>query len=358
MKSTPDHVDVTALGVHVRLRFADGVSAEQRAAVAHAWQGAAVTGGQPETEIEVKASESLAPFLEGLSSRVTLSAINQRREQLVMFHAAGIAMPDGRTLAFVGPSGRGKTTLSAALGRHYGYVSDETVGIDDTLVVHAHRKPLSVITTQGQPKQQVPPADAGLLDVPDGPLRLAGLILIDRASEPVAASIEQVPLTDALAGLVSEVSYLGMRPQAIQRLARFCTATGGVKRIHYSDAEDAAALVPQLLLAAEPEAWKPALDADLEAEWATAGEFAIHSDVLDAITVGARLVALVNDRLLVLDGIAPAIWRAVRQGADRAGIVTEVVSEHGPPADGEPEELVASVLEEMISLTLLRSRCS
>ena len=57
-----------------------------------------------------------AVMLSGLSQQVTLAAIEAARGRAWMLHAAGIATPDGQVVVLVGPSGRGKTTASRALG--------------------------------------------------------------------------------------------------------------------------------------------------------------------------------------------------------------------------------------------------
>src|SRR5690606_2237523 len=106
----------------VRLRFAEAVPAELEDAVRHAWSGAQTSPGEPDAEIEITPTASLTSYLGYLSSHVTMAAIGHQQGSLVMLHAGALALPDGRVVAFVGPSGRGKTTLTAALSREYGYV--------------------------------------------------------------------------------------------------------------------------------------------------------------------------------------------------------------------------------------------
>ena len=101
-------------------------------------------------------------MLSSLSQQVTLAAIEAARGRAWMLHAAGIATPDGPVVVLVGPSGRGKTTASRALGAVYGYVSDETVAIDEDGRVWPYRKPLSVIEDFAAPKTQLAPSALGL----------------------------------------------------------------------------------------------------------------------------------------------------------------------------------------------------
>ena len=128
----------------------------------------------------VQCAASRAHMLSGLSQQVTLAAIEAARGRAWMLHAAGIATPDGAVVVLVGPSGRGKTTASRALGTVYGYVSDETVAIDDDGRVWPYRKPLSVIEDSGARRRQLAPSALGLQPLPDAELRVAAVVLLDR----------------------------------------------------------------------------------------------------------------------------------------------------------------------------------
>ena len=76
-----------------------------------------------------------------LSIDVTLAALAQRAGELLLLHAAGLAAPDGGgVVVLVGPSGRGKTTAARVLGRHFRYVSDESIGIDTDGTVLPYRR--------------------------------------------------------------------------------------------------------------------------------------------------------------------------------------------------------------------------
>ena len=90
-----------------------------------------------------------------LAARRLASAIDQRAGEVIMLHAAGLALPDGRVVAFVAPSGTGKTTLSRTLGKAFGYVSDETVVINFDGTVTPYPKPLSVIRSGHHLKRQL-----------------------------------------------------------------------------------------------------------------------------------------------------------------------------------------------------------
>ncbi len=82
----------------------------------------------------------------GSRRRSPSGAISGLRGEALMLHASAVALDDGRVIGFVGPSGRGKTTASQALGRTYGYVTDETLAIRADGSVVAYPKPLSIGT--------------------------------------------------------------------------------------------------------------------------------------------------------------------------------------------------------------------
>ncbi|MFJ4166428.1 hypothetical protein ACIPY5_12820 [Microbacterium sp. NPDC089698] len=337
-------LDVSALGARIRLTFADDLDDATVEAIRASWEGAELPydeTAEPDDRVQVDAELEPEALAESLTVRVTLAALGQRSGELLLFHACGVADPAGRVAAFVGPSGRGKTTLSRALGARHGYISDETIGVEPELAVHPYRKPLSVVRT-GRPKQQVSPDSAGLRPTPDAPLRLAALVLISRDAEHPAPSIEQVAFPEAIAELAPQMSYLAELPRPLQTLAAVCDRIGGVVRLTYPDASTVPPIVPELLDHARVhEEWEPAtVDGENPA-------FDL-SPVSDAIRCGDRVVVLAHRWVHVLDGIAPVIWDALRTGAGVDEIVDEVVAAFGRPASGDPGELVAAALDQLV----------
>ncbi|MDR2323413.1 MAG: hypothetical protein LBE60_17405 [Microbacterium sp.] len=337
-------LDVSALGARIRLTFADDLDDATVEAIRASWEGAELPydeTAEPDDLVQVDAELEPEALAESLTVRVTLAALGQRSGELLLFHACGVADPAGRVAAFVGPSGRGKTTLSRALGARHGYISDETIGVEPELAVHPYRKPLSVVRT-GRPKQQVSPDSAGLKPTPDAPLRLAALVLISRDADHPAPSIEQVAFPEAIAELAPQMSYLAELPRPLQTLAAVCDRIGGVVRLTYPDASTVPPIVPELLDHARVhEEWEPAtVDGENPA-------FDL-SPVSDAIRCGDRVVVLAHRWVHVLDGIAPVIWDALRAGKGVDEIVDEVVAAFGRPASGDPGELVAAALDQLV----------
>lgn len=344
-------IDVEALGRRVRIDVDDDVAEEQRETLRSAWSGALCA--------DERAADSAVPFaadgdfdlaMERLTIDVTLTALDALRGTALMFHAAGVADADGRVAAFVGPSGRGKTTLSRALGQSYGYVSDETIAVDAAGHVHPYRKPLSIVQPTG-PKHQVSPRAAGLRELPNVPLRLTALVLIERDEDLGSPEISTIPLTEALPQLVAQMSYLRECPEPLQAIARLSDALGGVQLLRYPDASGVAPLVPQILQGgAGAEAWEALSTTDR-----SAGEFDV-SCVDDAISTEDGVVVMVAGNLQVLGGIAPVIWRAASQGAGLDEIVAQVVAEFGGPPEGDAVTLVESAIDDLIAAGVLRRR--
>ncbi|WP_102194337.1 hypothetical protein [Microbacterium aurantiacum] len=343
-------VALAAMGAVVRIEFGADVADEVIERARRAWSGAAIVPApealDSDLRIEVDQIPDIERFLERLSTDVTLEALAHGRGNLMMLHAAGVALDDGRVIAFVGPSGRGKTTLSRVLASVHGYVSDETIAFDRDLRVLPYRKPLSVVR-KGAPKDQVAPADAGMRDLPDTELTLAAIVLLDRDPSVVEPEIEHLHFIDAVPLLVEQTSYLAELDGTVAALAELCERAGGVRRLRYSEAADVPAVI-QSLLAAEPapEPWErtrvAVKDAEGQSSWA------------DAVDYGDTLVVLSDRTLRVLTGIAPTVLRAARESDDLGSIVNAVIEHHGTPPSGDPEEMVVTAIQELVEAGLIR----
>lgn len=345
-----DHLDVDVLGLRVRIEFADDLDDSQRDRASQAWSGARSAGaGDPDLTRMFAAGADFDRAMERLTVDVTLSALDALRGRVLMFHAAGVADESGGVAAFVGPSGRGKTTLSRALGRHRGYVSDETIAVDADLSVLPYRKPLSVVRA-ARPKQQVAPAEAGLRELPEAPLRLAALLLMDRDAALSAPEIAAVPLAEALPELVPQMSYLRDQEHPLRAIAALCDAIGGVRRLRYPDAAMVPPLLPELFVTpAAVSEWRPAPDPIATGPYDA-------SIVEDAILTGRYAIVMAQATMHVLDGIAPVVWTEAAAGRDLDGIVDAVVEEYGPPPHGSARESVSAAIAELIAAGVLRRR--
>ena len=181
-----------------------------------------------------------------LSSHLTLEAIGARFGELWMLHACAVADPvTGATAVLVAPSGTGKTTAAVALGRHFGYLTDETAAIcaDGTLVPYP--KPLSVLVDGRGPKGQHSPTELGLLAAPARPL-LAAVALLDRTGTG-APRVEAVRTVAALPALAEQTSALQLHERPLHMVAEHLHRTGGLRRITYREADDLVAVVAELI---------------------------------------------------------------------------------------------------------------
>lgn len=139
-------------------------------------------------------ADDAAEFAQQLTTQIVVRAIGNRRGVPLLLHAGAVAAPSGDVHVLAAPSGTGKTTamlrLCSSPGR-WGYVTDETVAIEEDGTVVPFPKPLSVIETPHRPKAQRSPEDLGLLPPPPGPLRVASISLLRRV--PLRKSASRTP---------------------------------------------------------------------------------------------------------------------------------------------------------------------
>lgn len=377
---------VAALGDVVRIDLSrltddDARAAEDawRDALAHGTPGAEVpegaaatatdpadTGTDPDDapehapSVSAMGGVSREVMLSDLSQRVTLAAIERARGHLWMLHAAGVALDDGRVVVLVGPSGRGKTTASRVLGRHYGYVSDETVAIAPDGSIQHYRKPLSVIEHVGAPKVQLAPSELSLRPLPDAPLRLAAVVLLDRrpdaADDPV---VESVDLGDALAEIVAQCSYLPSLSEPLRTIAMHVAAVGGIRRVIYREAESLVPLIPVLAdVATTVPAPREAATADRRTGSLRGGVYRrVPADDAIGLDDPERIALLHVDSsghgtVRVIAGVAPTLWRTAG-GATIDQLTDAALEAHGMPEDGDPSAAVAAAAAELVDAEVL-----
>jgi hypothetical protein len=304
-------------------------------------------------------------MLSDLSQRVTLAALEQRRGDLWMLHAAGLAGDDGRVVVLVGPSGRGKTTAVRTLATSFGYVSDESVAIDDQGRVWPYRKPLSVIEKHGVAKAQRSPSELRLRPLPEAALRVAAIVLLDRVSEaPELPMVETLDLGDALEDLVSQSSGLTSMAAPLRSIAALAAATGGIRRVTYHEAASLHSVVETLLAGGEDaadsvSAGRGAGEGDGSRVAAPRGAAGYSRtpfvDALDLVEPD-RVAILRAGRdgtgvLHVLAGVAPALWRAA-DAASGADLTAAAVAAYGTPGR-DASALVEAAADELVEAGLL-----
>jgi hypothetical protein len=235
---------LAALGSHVEVRCV-GESAELLAAAMRtAWSRCLVPGDAgPDSPVEVLEATLDDPHRLGLrlmltTQDITRAFVRSQRGRLLMLHAGAVADPlTGRAVVYVAAGGTGKTTLSGRLGRHLGYLTDETVGIDETGVILPYPKPLSLRGDRPGLKDEVSPDTLGLVLAPAQP-RVARVVLLDRRADAYHPRIEEVGFMDALFALTEQSSSLSTLDRPLQRMADLIDGAGPVLRVRYSEAQD------------------------------------------------------------------------------------------------------------------------
>ena len=249
-----DVLTLHGLGCSVEVRCSGDAAAPLLEALRAAWSRCLVADGRVEpraanpVEARLDDEGDLAHRLMATTQTVTRALIAAQAGHLLMVHAGAVSHPlTGVSLVYVAPGGTGKTTLSRRLGQSYGYLTDETVGMDVDGRILPYPKPLSV-RRQEQPgvKDELSPDALGLLAAPPAPVA-SRVVLLARDPAATAADVEEVPFMDAVFALTEQSSSLAALPRPRHRMADFIDAAGPVLRLRYAEAADLDGTVTALL---------------------------------------------------------------------------------------------------------------
>ncbi|WP_091035101.1 hypothetical protein [Microbacterium oxydans] len=330
-----------------------------RARTLAAWTDARYEGDRAADAVAVVPADTEdASALSALSTDVTIKALAHRRHDPIwMLHAAGLAAADGRVVVLSAASGTGKTTAARHLSQRYAYVSDETIGIDDTGRVVPYRKPLSIIEQDAAPKAQVALSSIGGAHALPDELRVAKIVVIDRSPEgPDVPEIEPLDIADALALLGPQTSYLSDGPAPLQRIAALLEATGGAVRLRYREVTGIDGIIDDLI-DVEPAPVRSIVTRTAPVVDASAADAYRRAETVDELVLESRVAVLrrtpTGGQVHVLDGIGPTIWTAAAGGSTLAQLVDAVVTAHGEPADGDPASIVQAAVQVLIDDGLL-----
>ena len=389
----PTAFDVRALTSTVRIELDDTLPAEERATIRSKWTDllvegdaaptATITGRVASVPDETKAGRSKTITLrsaddvgERIMSEITLAAISELSGEALMLHAAAVALDDGRVVGFVGPSGRGKTTAAQALGRAYDYVTDETLAVRPDGSVVPYPKPLS-LGLRPERKQAESASSLGMRPTHADDLRLAAIVVLDRRPGVESPYVETVGLIDALHDLVPQTSYLAALDRPLRTMAELVAATGGVRRVVYSEAETLPGLIDTILSSVQAEqpvlsdvvaAYRrdcdcfaqllpgaPILTEDPEGVVVRPGSYQ-RSNQTDAIMVDDRLVVLLRYDVYVLEGLGPIVWLAadLLLEEELLDVVERQLPE--PPEGVDPAAAVSEALAQLVAAGLLFRR--
>lgn len=180
------------------------------------------------TNKEIVTGTHLDALLSSTTQAVTRKLIGQRIGQLLMLHAGCLANPTtGEAIAFVAAGGTGKTTLTNRLGRRYSYITDETCGIDEDLLIHPYMKPLS-IRSNGPSKIETSPDQLGLVTLDVEP-RLVSIVLLDRQPGHEGLTVKELSLFEAIESLAPQTSSMHRLPDPLHCVARIIDQLVGQK---------------------------------------------------------------------------------------------------------------------------------
>ncbi len=177
-----------------------------------------------------------------LTQVITRDLIGRRAGELLMLHAGAVCnTATGATVAYAAPGGTGKTTLTRRLGRTFGYVTDETVGVEPgTWRVHPYPKPLSVRDSDADwPKSEHGPDSLGLLAVHPAP-QLSALLILRRDPAVTSPIWSRLDLFDAITTLSPETSSLSRLDRPLHLLEDLHRALDGFWLVEYAEAEQIA----------------------------------------------------------------------------------------------------------------------
>lgn len=191
---------------------------------------------------------NLPTLLERTTQRITAALISEQAGKLMLFHAGAVCDPlTGRSIAYVAPSRTGKTTLTLELGKRFGYLTDETVAVDEDLRIYAYPKPLSVRDPGGAPRQEISPDELGLLPAHPNP-RLHRLVVLERdENHEGPPRVEELAFFDAVVQLAPQMSSLGALPHGLHRLRAMTDAIGPALVLRYRESESIIGLFETLL---------------------------------------------------------------------------------------------------------------
>ncbi|AIY03581.1 hypothetical protein ART_3982 [Arthrobacter sp. PAMC 25486] len=343
-------VKVSALGVIIDV---EGLSAPEAAEFRTAWSRCLAGPEHPAAATVQRMPGDFARANESLTSHITLAAIEQQAGRRMMFHACGLADPlTGATIAFIAPSGTGKTTLARTLGTARGYVSDETIAVAADLSITPYPKPLSVKQPEpGVPKRQEGPEQHQLGDTPAAPT-LQSIVLLSRVPGNDRISVEDVALADALLELTPQLSALARLERGLVQLCAMIEACGGVKRIRYAEARDIAGVLPQFSThdGGTPPEWA-ALECAPSPGSAVTGTGIRRASVQDAVEADGTVFLLAESQVMELSPLGALIWELSGDWISKDALLEGVVAVLGAhPSAGS---LLEAALEELLARGVL-----
>lgn len=290
--------------------------------------------------VELTGEDDAWGLLERTTQRITLALLHQQAGQAMLLHAGGVSHPfTGRSAVYVARSHTGKTRLSLELGRHFGYLSDESIAITEDFTILPYPKPLSVRDPRGGPRQELGPDALGLRTPPARP-HLTHLLLLDRRDDhdgpPV---VEALDVVDAVALPGPQTSWLSALPAGLHRLDVLLQHTGGVLKVTYHEASTLVPLVTDLL--DDPDRADP--DAD-----ATSPRVQLIAPT-DSLTRDGETLLLYDDHVVRLGALGTAIVAEVLRPISVATLADRLTARLGTPEATDAHAATRAAVERLVA---------
>ena len=328
----------------------------------------------------------------GVEPFVASSAVPYRR---VSGHHHGLApaptrrrRPASRSRVHAWPTGDGprrtvrggKSTAALILGRHFGYLSDETVAIEVDGRISPYPKPVSVITKPDAPwdKHESSPDELCLIEA-DGTAHLEVMVVLERDPDVDAPELTQLPLADALLAIIVQSSSLPTLDQPLRRLAELASRSGGPYLLRYSEISECVELLGDLLSTPPVQAgtsWT-SVPGPAQAAARAAGESHrispastpdygppdpdLRDDTLltrapwiDAVQGEGGTIVLIDHTCIRLGPVGEVVWHTVGDGVALRDVHGAVVEALGPHPDSA--SIVSGGVSSMIASGVIKAQ--
>lgn len=330
-------VDVTGPGAR---EFAERMRGLWSRCLPHDGPDAAGARTLEAVAVELTGEDDAWGLLERTTQRITLALLHQRAGQAMLFHAGGVSHPiTGRSAVYVAQSHTGKTRLALELGRHFGYLSDESIALAEDFTILPYPKPLSVRDPHGGPRQELGPDALGLRTPPARPY-LTHLLLLDRRDDHDGPpEVEALDVFDAAALLGPQTSWLSSLTAGLHRLDVLLQHTGGALKVTYREASTLAPLVTDLLgdpARADPDAGASEPRLQLIAP-------------TDTLTRDGDTLLLYDDHVVRLGALGTAIIAECRRPIGVPALAGRLTARLGAPDDADAHAATLSAVEQLVA---------
>lgn len=339
---------VEGLGARVRIRVTGPDATEFTDQLRTLWSRCLPTDSSadpddPDIEticVDLTVNHDAWKLLERVTRQVTVALLQQQAGSVLLFHAGGVSHPiTGRSVAYVARSHTGKTRLTLELGRHFGYLSDESIALTDDFSILPYPKPLSVRDPRGGPRKELSP-DALHLRTPPPQSHLTHLLLLDRQDAHTGPPIiDALDIFDAAALLAPQTSWLSSITSGLHRLDALLQHTGGTLRVTYREASTLVPLIVDLL--GEPNQPDPA-------SGAPSRRIRLVTPT-DTLTRDGETLLLYDDHVVRLGALGSAIITASRHPISLAALTGRLSTRFGSPETTDAAAATVAAVEQLVA---------